>query len=151
VCANAAVVVVSEAAAERISVFNRCDGALVRQFGRQGSGDGQLVYPRGLCFMSGDRHVAVADVGNCRVSVFSVDGEFIRHVGVDVLGYPLGLAVSAFDELVVADNDNRCLRVFSGAGDLLATVGNGGFTGVAVHGSSVFAADADACTVSELV
>jgi DNA-binding beta-propeller fold protein YncE len=151
VCANTTVVVVTELLAHRISVFDRGDGSLLRTFGREGSGDGELLYPRALCFMSGDRHVAVADFGNDRVSVFSVDGEFIRHVGVDVLGYPLGLAVSAFDELVVADNDNRCLRVFSGAGDLLATVGNGGFTGVVMHGSTVFAADADACTVSELV
>jgi DNA-binding beta-propeller fold protein YncE len=49
VCANADVVVVSEAA-DRISVFNRCDGARVRRFGRQGTGSGdcQLMSPRGL-------------------------------------------------------------------------------------------------------
>jgi hypothetical protein len=85
------------------------------------------------------------------VSVFSVDGEFIRHVGVGVLSHPEGVAASAFDELVVADYGNRRLCVFSSTGDLLATVGDGGFTGVAVHGSTVFAVDAEAHTVSELV
>jgi hypothetical protein len=74
--------------------------------------------------MSGHRHVAVADLDNHRVSVFSVDGEFIRHVGVGVLSHPMGVAVSAFDELVVADSSNGCLRVFSSTGDLLATVGD---------------------------
>jgi DNA-binding beta-propeller fold protein YncE len=98
--------------------------------------------------MSDDRQVAVADSGNDRVSVFSVEGEFIRHVGVGVLSYPMGVAVSAFDELVVADIDKRCLRVFSSTGDLLATVGDGDFTGVALHGSSVFALDPDLTTVS---
>jgi DNA-binding beta-propeller fold protein YncE len=34
--------------------------------------------------MSGHRHVAVADSSNGRVSVFSVEGEFVRHVGVGV-------------------------------------------------------------------
>jgi DNA-binding beta-propeller fold protein YncE len=146
VCANADVVVVSQFWAHRM--FNRGDGALLRRFGHEGSGDGQLISPRGLCFLSGDRHVALADFGNSRVSVFSVDGEFIRHVGVGALCHPLCVAASAFDELVVADTDNRCLRVFSAAGDLLATVGEGRFTSVAVHGSAVYAAAADSVGVS---
>jgi DNA-binding beta-propeller fold protein YncE len=133
VCANADIVVVSEINRRRISVFNRGDGALIRRFGCSGSGDAQLSLPRGVCFMSGDRHVAVAEWGNHRVSIFSIDGEFIRHVGVGVLCGPQGVAASAFDKLVVADTENRCLRVFSSAGDLLATVGEGRFTCVAMH------------------
>jgi hypothetical protein len=127
VCANADIVVVSEYWAHRIAVFNRGDGALLRRFGCSGIGDGQLLHPSGLCFMSGDRHVAVTDAHNHRVSVFSVDGEFIRHVGVGVLRDPQGVAASAFDELVVADYGRRRIRVFSSAGDLLATVGEGSF------------------------
>jgi hypothetical protein len=75
--------------------------------------------------MSDDRHVVVADADKHpgRLSVFSIDGEFIRHVGVGVLNYPMGVAASAFDELVVADRRNRRLRVFSSTGDLLASVG----------------------------
>jgi hypothetical protein len=98
--------------------------------------------------MSGDRHVAIADYRNNRVSVFTVDGEFIRHVGVGVLRFPHGIAASAFDELVVADFGNSCLRVFSATGDLLATVGTTRFTGDAVHGSRVFAMNDRASTVT---
>jgi DNA-binding beta-propeller fold protein YncE len=150
VCANADVVVVSEYHTHRIAVFNRCGGALLRRFGTYGSGDGQLRYPCELCFLSGDRNVAVADRSNSRVSVFSIDGEFIRHVGVGVLRGPDDVAASAFNELVVADSDpdNRCLRVFSATGDLLATVGDNRFTCVAVHGSTVFAADESASAVT---
>ncbi len=74
----------------RIAVLNRRDGALLRRFGSQGDHDGALFLPTGLCFMSGDRRVAVAECGNMRVSVFSVDGEFVRHrdVGVGVLSFP---------------------------------------------------------------
>jgi hypothetical protein len=103
VCANADVVVVSEYHTHHIAVFNRRGGALLRSFGSCGSGDGQLLHPAGLCFMSGDRHVAVADRSNNRVSLFSVDGEFMHHIGVSVLRGPQGVAASAFDELVVAD------------------------------------------------
>jgi hypothetical protein len=138
VCANADVIVVSEFGAHRIAVFNRGDGALLRQFGCEGSGDGELLRPLGLCFMSGDRCVAVTDLENQRVSVFSIDGEFIRHVGVDVLRFPSEFAVSPFDELVVVDRSG--LHLFSSDGDLLARVCEGHFTGVAVHGSTVFTA-----------
>jgi hypothetical protein len=96
--------------------------------------------------MSGDRHVAVCDGCNHRVSVFSVAGEFIRHVGVGVLRYPQGVACSAFDELVVTDSGS--LRVFSGSGDLLASVGDGYFTGVVVYGGTVFAVDPEVQRVS---
>jgi tripartite motif-containing protein 71 len=150
VCANADVVVVSESVNRRVSVFERRDGARVRGFASAGSGDGQLAFPGALCFVAGDRHVAIVDCDNHRVSVFSVDGDFIRHVGVGLLKGPKGVAASAFDELVVADTGNECLRVFNDTGDLLATMGEGYFTGVALRGSTVFATDAHAHTVSVL-
>jgi DNA-binding beta-propeller fold protein YncE len=139
VCANADVVVVSECEAHRISVFSRRDGALLRRFGCDGSGDGQLEYPLGLCFMSGDRHVAVADAHSNRVSVFSVGGDFIRHVGVGALHHPLGVACSAFGELVVADFGHERLALFGDDGGHVASLGSGRFTGVCLHGSTVFA------------
>jgi DNA-binding beta-propeller fold protein YncE len=112
VSANADVVVVSEHLTHRIAVFSRGDGALLCRFGCEGSGDGQVSHPQGVCVMPGDRHLAVADWSNHHVSVFSVDGEFVRHVGVGVLHFPRGVACSAFDELVVA-NGSDCVVVFS--------------------------------------
>ncbi len=164
VCANDAVVVVSDGNynAHRISVFNRGDGALLRRFGSYGSGDGELKWPRTLCFMSGHRHIAVAESDGDRVSVFSVEGEFVRHVGVGVLSGPHGVACSAFDELVVSDFGNIVLRrrfadgssqsdcnprvvVFSASGELLKTMGRDDsppdIRGVAIHGGTIFAQD----------
>ncbi len=139
VCADDDVIMVSEADAHRISVFRRGGGALLRRFGSEGSGDGQLDSPCGLCFMSGHRHVAVAENGNDRVSVFSVEGEFIRHVGVGELSSPEGVACSAFDELVVADGYNNRVVVFGASGEVLKTMGRGHFSGVAIHGGTIFA------------
>jgi hypothetical protein len=139
VCADDAVIVVSEADAHRINVFKRCDGARLRRFGCEGSGDGQLNTPRGLCLMPGCRYVAVADFCNHRVGVFSVAGEFVRHVGVGKLKWPAGVACSAFDELVVAEKGNGRIVVFSASGETLHTMGGGDFTGVAVHGGTIFA------------
>jgi hypothetical protein len=70
--------------------------------------------------------------------VFSVEGVFIRHVG--VLKNPHGVACSAFDELVVADCYNKRVIVFT-VGDWLKTMGCGDFTGVAIHGGTIFAQD----------
>jgi DNA-binding beta-propeller fold protein YncE len=139
VCANADVVAVAEASDHRISVFDRHDGALLRRIGSEGSGDGELFWPWALCFMPGERHVAVAEGDNNRVSVFSVDGEFIRHVGVGVVTTPYGVACSAFGELVVADSCRVHASVFSASGELVMTMGHGGCTGVAIHGGTVFA------------
>ncbi len=141
VCADADVVVVSENNANRITMFNRHDGALLRRFGSNGSGDGQLSNPLGLCFMSAHRHVAVADYYNRRVSVFSLEGEFVRHVGVGQLSTPIAVACSAYDELVVADHVSGRVVLFGGSGELLKTMGRGGFTGVVIHGGTIFAQD----------
>jgi DNA-binding beta-propeller fold protein YncE len=139
VCADDDVIMVSERDAYRISVFSRGDGALLRRFGSYGRGDGQLNCPLGLCFMSGHRHVAVADYGNDRVSVFSVEGEFVRHVGVGKLSNPHGVACSAFDQIVVADRGNRRVVVVSASGEMLHTMGDGSFSGVTMHGGTIFA------------
>jgi hypothetical protein len=141
VCANADVVVVAEQGECRLSVFRRADGGVITRFGSGGDGDGHLRTPLGLCFMHSDRHVAVADYGSDRVSVFSIDGEFIRHVGVGVLKDPVGVACSAFDELVVSDTGYDRIAVFSDVGDVLMSFGDGDqdFRGVAVHGGAVFA------------
>jgi DNA-binding beta-propeller fold protein YncE len=141
VCANADVVVVAENyPASRITVFNRRDGSLLRRIGTSGSGDGELMMPHGLCFIHDDHHVAVADSYNSRVSVFSVDGQFIPHVGVGMLCGPRDIACSTVDELVIADSDNSRIAVFSASGDLIATSPvDRACVGVAVHGGTVFA------------
>jgi hypothetical protein len=93
--------------------------------------------------MSGRTHVAVADYWNHRVSVFSVDGEFVRHVGADVLKWPRGVACSAFDELVVAGFGNILAVVFSSSGDVVMRFGCGDIRIAVVHGDTVIAHDCD--------
>ncbi len=143
VCANDSVVVVSESEGHRITVYDRGSGAFRTSFGCKGGGTGQLRVPLGLCFVEGDRHVAVADSGNKRVSVFSVAGEFVRCVGDRVLTSPCSVACSAFNELVVAERDPGRVVLFDARGALLMAFGEGTFVhvGVAIHGDVVFAAD----------
>jgi sugar lactone lactonase YvrE len=143
VCANADVVFVSDASFNCVCVFRRSDDSLVTRFGsktlRPGSGDGELSSPHALCFMSRETRVVVADTGNDRVSVFTVDGEFVRHVGVGVLKEPEGVACSAWDELVIADTWNERVLVLSDVGDVRLVFGSCDFKSVAVHGDAVLA------------
>ncbi len=143
VCVSADAVFVSESMAHCVSVFRRVDGAFVRRIGSLGGGtvDGQLSWPGALCLTAAGRHIAVTDLGNHRVAVFSVTGEFVRNVGAGVLKTPHGIACSVFDELVVADRGNGCVRVFSDVGDLLKTFGEGDFTGVVIAGDTVLSQD----------
>jgi DNA-binding beta-propeller fold protein YncE len=149
VCANDDTVLVCDIGGCCVCVFSRGDGALVRRFASLGNGDGQLCNPYALCFTSDDRHVAVADCGNHRLSVFSVGGEFIRHLGVGVLKSPHGVACSAFDEIVVADWGNHRVVVFGADGELSKTMGCDAFTGVALQGVTIFAhrGDSEKCVV----
>jgi hypothetical protein len=59
-------------------------------FGGPGSADGQLRRPFGLRFTGDGSGLAVADLGNRRVSVFRVedaqDGSFVRHVATGLSG-----------------------------------------------------------------
>jgi tripartite motif-containing protein 2/3/tripartite motif-containing protein 71 len=146
VCANADVVVVSQTLTVRVSVFRRDDGALVRHFSSQGEGHGQLLWPLSVCFLPDDRHIAVADADRGHVSIFSVDGDFIRNVGDGVLNMPRGVACSGAGELVVADTGSRRVRVFDDNGSLVHSFGDAEFNSVVVHGVTVIAASGDGQT-----
>ena len=56
-----------------------------------------------------------------------------------MLRRPNGVACSAFDELVVADDDGDMrVAVFSASGEMLTAMA-GDFSGIAMHGGTVFA------------
>lgn len=141
VAANANVVVASTDSEHRVAVFCRRDGALVTSFGKRGSGDGQIEAVTNICFMFQDTHLVIVDWGNSRVSVFTCDGDFVRHIGAGVLKRPESVACSVANEIVVCDTCNWCLRLFSGSGALLQTFGRGVFSGVCIRGSTLTAFD----------
>ena len=97
--------------------FGKKDYKLVRRTGTEGVGEGQLNYPRGLCTdYNGD--VYVAESSNDRVSVFSKDINFLKHLGIQQLKYPHDVKVIP-NCVVVVDNSPNCIHFFSRSGDLL--------------------------------
>jgi DNA-binding beta-propeller fold protein YncE len=158
VCANDDVVIVVELAMlERLSVFSRADGTLLRwiggrkdgrpypPFGRSQRRSGivpQLGSPSGLCFTHGGRNVAVAEWLSNRVGIYSIaSGELICHVGVGTLISPTSVACSAFNELVIADMGHVHVVALGAPHkrEVFKTMGRGDFSGVVVHGGRIFA------------
>jgi hypothetical protein len=90
---------------------------LHRRFGPEGSGPGQIgLTAAGLRFTTDGLHVVVAERGNARLSMFTVNGEFVRHIGVGVLANGVkDVACTQGGNLVVADCGNH--RVCSFAAD----------------------------------
>lgn len=64
--------------ASRVTVVDST-GALVRSFGRQGNGPGELASPMGMAVFP-DGQVVISDLGNRGFVVFAPDGSFLRLV-----------------------------------------------------------------------
>ena len=97
---------------EGITVFG-LDGSFVRQWGTQGSGEGQFNAFTGVA-VNGDE-VLVADDGNHRVQVFGLDGSFVRQWGKQGGGagqfeHPEGVAVSEGEVFVSCDHRVQVFR-----------------------------------------
>ena len=76
-------VVVADSHNHRVCVYTE-RGGFVRAFGARGGGEGELLYPRGVCVdeWSGScAEIFVADCMNHRVVVATADGAFVRAFG----------------------------------------------------------------------
>ena len=97
-CVDGSVVyVVNDLVAHKVHVYN-ASWSLVKSFGEQGKGSGQLYYPH-VAVMSDQGYIFVAENMNHRVSMFTSDGQFVKHIIIyDVPYYegkenPLSLSV----------------------------------------------------------
>lgn len=81
------------------------DGTVRTRFGDSGDSAGEMSTPRGIA-VSANQRLYVAERGNGRISVFSRDGVFLRHIGADVLERPEAVGVDAAEQLYVLDRDD---------------------------------------------
>ncbi len=101
----------------RVVVFDT-EGALKFQFGSQGSGTGQFLFPLGIS-AGPDGKVYVADSGNHRVQIFAPDGKPLEAIPLpdkesEAAPDPTDVAVDATrQKLYIADNDNHHIEVYN--------------------------------------
>ncbi len=117
-------------AMHRVEVLDPETGRLTRSFGEKGRGPGQMLFPSGLG-VAADGHVYVTDLLNCRVEVFTAEGQPAGGFGrpgdrAGELARPKHLAIgpdgiifvvdAAFQRVQMFDNTGRVLMLFGGPG-----------------------------------
>jgi len=142
----------------RVLVFNYSTGELLRQFGPGGRGDGQIGHPTGVRFTPDNQHIIVVDTySNNRLSMFTVDGVFVKHIGVGVLGSfgRCDVDFTADGRIIVADYCNHRVCVFAADGVMTSSWGSKGTsdgqfhypTALAVSGDKLYVLDANSARV----
>lgn len=90
-------------------------GQFIRKIGMEGSGAGQLKFPRGVC-VDQQGNIVVADRNNDRISMFAGSGRFVRHLLTkdDGLKAPYAVGITIAGQLVVTESGNNraALKVF---------------------------------------
>jgi hypothetical protein len=101
--------------------------------------NGRPNAPCGLCLVAGRRHIAVADAKARRVTVFSTQGHFIRHVSAGDVCHPTAVACSGADPRL-----GRVAALEAGGSRLFrAGAGAGACTGVTIHGGTLYCQSRD--------
>ena len=103
---------------------------LVLSFGGKGSSVGMFDRPWGVA-VNEHNEIAVTEVGNNRVQIFSSDGTHLRSFGSEgdqegEFKYPSGIAYLNNGNMVIADGGNNRLQIFTGRGDYLTQIGGKG-------------------------
>ena len=90
-------------------------GAVVRQVGSEGRGEGQFITPLFLYHhhvSEGECHIYVSDGDNNCISVYTASGDYIRRFGSQgsgdrQLSHPCGICVDGSGRVVVCDQGNE--------------------------------------------
>jgi len=116
-------VIVTDAQHSKHSVsIHLPDGQRVREFGSQGTGNLQFHWPRYLAVdRLHDDRIIVSDGSNHCVKVFDSTGKFLLKFGSLGSGdghvkHPRGVTVDSVGNIIVADQDNNRVSLFTGGG-----------------------------------
>ncbi|XP_078661214.1 E3 ubiquitin-protein ligase TRIM32-like [Branchiostoma floridae x Branchiostoma belcheri] len=86
------------------------DGQFLFKFGSEGSGEGQLKEPCGICTDSAG-NIIVVDGGNRRVGMFNKTGKLLKHITTD-MKEPRAVAMATQGQLVITDYKKQNVTIF---------------------------------------
>ncbi|XP_066298913.1 tripartite motif-containing protein 3-like [Branchiostoma lanceolatum] len=85
------------------------DGQFLFKFGGEGSGEGQLCNPQGICTDKAG-NIIVVDSGNHHVEMFDKTGWFLKHI-TEGMECPWGVETAIEGQLVVTDHAQHTVHV----------------------------------------
>ena len=94
----------------------------VRQWGSEGSGNGEFNKPLDIAIDSHD-NVYVADAQNGRIQKFNSSGNFITQWNAAGSGVPQGIAVDSHDNVYITDTNNNQVQKFDSNGNFIMAWG----------------------------
>jgi len=126
------------------------EGNLIQKFGESGSEEGQLASPAGIDWSHNGR-LYVADKGNNRISVFGLDGVFIKAIGQrglkesEQLEEPEQVFVDLKERVYVLEKrNNGIVTIFDHNGKLLQRINNKAFNKIAGGDTEIITITIDA-------
>ena len=114
-CEERDVYVVGDVRVHCLWYIDAGSGAVVRQVGSEGSGEGQFRWPHYLCHHHVSErqcHIYVSDMHNHCISVYTASGDYIRRFGSQESGdrqlsNPYSVCVDGSGRVVVCDYSNK--------------------------------------------
>ena len=116
------------------------NGKFMILFGTKGSGNGQLTNPAGITVHNDEVYVAECHSGK-RISVFQLDGQFSHIIGSGKFNNLHHIAVNTNDQLLVADNSQHCISIFTLDGNYVGKFGTQGTSKGSLSNPSGIATD----------
>ncbi len=109
-----------------VKIFAR-DGALLKRFGRRGTGTGEFNFPT-MIWMNNAGEILVSDSMNFRTQVFDSAGNFLRQFGEagDGAGHQAqgkGIATDSKGHVYIVDSMMHAVQVFDPSGNFLFKLG----------------------------
>jgi hypothetical protein len=90
-------------------------------FGDFDSGEGRLAGPRRLLVTDTGR-IYVSDEEQHRIVVFDIHGNYLHHLGEDILDRPSGMAWLSPATLIVVDGGKRKVIIFHPSGAVMGSI-----------------------------
>lgn len=111
---------------DRIQVFTM-SGIWIKKFGEKGTGPGQLGNPTSVSVAANTGNIIVCETSNHRVQIFDPLGYSImmfggQGTGQGLFNNPFGVITDRNGRIVVGDQNNRRIQIFSNSGEFLKDV-----------------------------
>ncbi len=125
---------VTDSKAHQVKIYGN-NGSRIGAFGGAGSGNGQFMFPAGICMNVSETEVYVVDQGNARVQMFNRNGSYLRQSGRftyqnannewvfnGTFTRPQGIAVDQLNRIYISDLYQSDLQMLDAQGEYLGRI-----------------------------